>query len=54
MSKFTESMIGTDWHCQDVATSTERTSTRVGIALVIGSAVFSVVFWGCVLWWVLS
>lgn len=57
MSKFTESMIGTDWHSQDIATSTERTSPRVGIALVIASAFVSfvsIVGWVYVLWLVLS
>jgi len=52
MSKFTESMIGTDWHCQDIASSEERSSPGLGVALMILSAIVSLfavvllVLWG--------
>ena len=39
MSKFTESMIGTDWDGVDIASDKERTSPRLGVALMILSAI---------------
>ena len=42
MSRFTESMIGTDWDGVDIASDKERTSPRLGVALMILSAIVMV------------
>lgn len=54
MSKFTESMIGTDWHSEDIATAEERTSTQLGIALVVGSAIVSFIAFVALMWWAVT
>lgn len=42
MSRFSESLIGTDWHAQDIADSDERTKLKIGMAIMIVSAVVTV------------
>ena len=42
MSKFTESMIGTDWDGVDIASDKERSNVKLGIAIIILSAIVMV------------
>ena len=42
MSKFTESMIGTDWDGVDIASDKERSNVKLGVALMILSAIVMV------------
>ena len=42
MSKFTESMIGTDWDGLEIASDKERTNAKLGVALMILSAIVMV------------